>query len=127
MPDPEKLRQALRAYVDCLCRSDVDGILALYAGTASVEDPVGTAPVVGRDAVRDFYAANVAALRVEITGPIRVAGRECAMPMLAEIESPKGLLYMDVIDVMEFDDAGLITRMRAFWNPAELRTTRSPA
>ncbi len=29
-----------------------------------------------------------------------------------------------MIDVMSFDDAGKITGMRAFWNPAKMRPTR---
>ena len=28
---------------------------------------------------------------------------------------------VDIIDVMTFDDAGKITTMRAFWDPAEMR------
>ena len=31
------------------------------------------------------------------------------------------LLVVDIIDVMTFDDAGKITTMRAFWDPAEMR------
>jgi steroid delta-isomerase len=61
---------------------------------------------------------------VEITGPIRVAGRECAVPLLAELTRNDNKLYIDVIDAMTFDDDGKITGMRAFWNPAEMRPTR---
>ena len=127
MPDAEALRHTLRTYADCLSRSDVDGILALFGEAPRVEDPVGSKPVEGRDAVRAFYAGAIQNLRVEITGPIRVAGRECAMPMLASVETPDRTLYMDVIDVMEFDEDGRICSMRAFWNPAEMRPSPEPA
>ena len=32
-------------------------------------------------------------------------------------------LELDVIDVMTFDDAVLITEMRAYWDMADARTT----
>jgi steroid delta-isomerase len=61
---------------------------------------------------------------VEITGPIRVSGLECAVPMLAELTMNDSKSYIDVIDVMTFDEGGKITSMRAFWSPAEMRKTR---
>lgn len=124
MPSPEEIRAAMQRYLTFLCESDVEGIMELYAEGATVEDPVGRAPVVGADAVRAFYAAAVPALRVELTGPIRVAGCECAMPMLAELDLGDRKGYMDVIDVMRFDDDGKVVSMRAFWNPAEMRSAR---
>jgi steroid delta-isomerase len=123
VPDPDSIRSAMQRYVKLLCDGDVDGILDLYAEEATVEDPVGLPPRQGREAIRNLYGLAAGKLRVELTGPIRVAGRECAMPMLAEIDRREGgKLYVDVIDVMEFDDAGKVVRMRAFWNPAEGRT-----
>jgi hypothetical protein len=44
--------------------------------------------------------------------------------MLAELTMNDQKSYIDVIDVMGFDEAGKITSMRAYWNPAELRPTR---
>ena len=32
-------------------------------------------------------------------------------------------LEIDVIDVVSFDAAGKITRLRAFWNPDEIRSS----
>jgi steroid delta-isomerase len=52
------------------------------------------------------------------------AGNECAMPMLAELTMGEQKLYIDVIDVMKFNDDGKVASMRAFWNPAEMRPTR---
>ena len=46
------------------------------------------------------------------------------MPMLAEITMGATKRFIDVIDVMKFDDAGKITSMRAFWSPADLRDKR---
>ncbi len=124
MPDPVKIRSAMQSYVKYLCESDVDGIMSLYSDDASVEDPVGTDAHCGTQAVRAFYAAAIPKLRVELTGPIRVAGNECAMPMLAEVDLGDRTMYMDVIDVMKFDDDGKVVSMRAFWSAADTRSTR---
>jgi steroid delta-isomerase len=124
MPSPEEIRGAMERYVKLMCESDADGIVELYAAEATVEDPVGGTVIQGHEVIRGFYAATSPNLQVEITGPICVAGKECAMPMLAELTINDQKSYIDVIDVMTFDDEGKITSMRAFWNPAEMRTTR---
>ena len=121
MPDPDEIRAAMQIYVKLLCESDIDGIMDLYADDATVEDPVGKEPHRGSEAIRAFYSLASAKLRVELTGPIRVAGNECAMPMRAEIDLGDRKTYIDVIDVMKFDDEGKVVRMRAFWNGADAR------
>ena len=78
----------------------------------------------GREALRVFYAGTAPKLQVEITGPIRVSGVECAVPMLAELTMNDNKLYVDVVDCFVFDETGKITSMRAFWSPAEMRPTR---
>jgi steroid delta-isomerase len=124
MPSPEEFRALMERYAKLMCESDAEGIAELYAADATVEDPVGGRVIQGRDVIRDFYAAAVPTLRVEITGPICVAGKECATPILAELTVGDRKSYIDVIDVMAFDDDGKITSMRAFWNPADIRPTR---
>ena len=124
MPTPDEMRAVIEAYVRMMCDSDVDGILDLYAEDATAEDPVGGTIQRGKEALRNFYAGTAPSLQVEITGPIRVSGSEAAVPMLAELTMNDNKLYLDVIDVMAFDEAGKITSMRAFWNPAEMRPTR---
>ena len=124
MPSPEEIRAVMERYAELMCASDIDGIVALYAADATVEDPVGGNVIQGLEVIRGFYAATAPSLQVEITGPICAAGKECAMPMLAELTINDQKSYIDVIDVMGFDDEGKITSMRAFWNPADMRTTR---
>ena len=121
MPSPEDMRATVTRYVELLSQGDAQGIIELYAEDARVEDPVGGDPLVGRAAVLDFYTNMSGKLTAEITGPIRVAGRECAFPMLARAELGGNRMEMDVIDVMRFDDAGKVTSMRAFWSPGEMR------
>ena len=124
MPEPDKIRSAMQRYVTLLSDGDVDGIMSLYGDHPSVEDPVGSATRAGREALRAFYAAAAPKVRVELTGPIRVAGDEGAMPLLAELDLDARTGFADVIDVMKFDDRGRIISMRAFWNPADIRSSR---
>jgi steroid delta-isomerase len=46
------------------------------------------------------------------------------MPMLAELTMNDQKSYIDVIDVMSFDDDGKITSMKAYWSPMDMRATR---
>lgn len=124
MPTAAEIRRTIESYVKFMCDSNIDGIMELYADDATAEDPVGGEIQRGRDALRKFYSLAAPSLQVEITGPIRVSGLECAVPMLAELTMKDSKSYIDVIDVMAFDEAGKITSMRAFWNPAEMRKTR---
>ena len=124
MPSPDEIRAVMNRYVELMCASDADGIVELFADGATAEDPVGGTLIQGKDALRGFYAATSPNLQVELSGPICVAGNECAMPMLAELTMNDQKSYLDVIDVMSFDDAGKVTSMRAYWSPTEMRPTR---
>ena len=124
MPTPDEIRAAMQRYAKLMCDSDADGIIDLYADGCSVEDPVGGQPLSGKETIRGFYAATSPNLQVEITGPICVAGNHCAVPMVAELTMNDQKSYIDVIDVMTFDDGGKITSMKAYWSPMEMRPTR---
>jgi steroid delta-isomerase len=124
MPTPAEIRGAMERYIKYMCESDIDGIMSLFSDNPSVEDPVGGTYLEGVEAVRAFYAGSAPMLQVEITGSIRVAGVECAMPMLAELTLGGDKKYIDVIDVMKFDEAGKVVSMRAYWDPADMRAER---
>jgi steroid delta-isomerase len=124
MPTPEEIRATVHSYVDMMCKSDIDGILALYADDATAEDPVGGEIQQGKEALRNFYALTAPALHVELNGPVCVAGNQCAFLLLAELTMGDAKHYLDATDAFVFGDDGKITSMRAYWNPAELRPTR---
>ena len=124
MPSPDEIRSVMERYAKLMCDGDADGIAGLYSDDCFVEDPVGGNPIQGIEAVRGFYAATSPNLQVEVSGPICVAGNHCAMPMLAELTMNDQKSYLDVIDVMTFDDDGKITSMKAYWSPMEMRPTR---
>jgi len=124
MPTPDEIRATVHSYVDKMCKSDIDGILALYADDATAEDPVGGEVQQGVEALRNFYTLTAPALQVELNGPICVSGNECAFLLLAELTMGDAKSYLDATDIFSFGDDGKITSMRAYWNPAELRPER---
>ncbi|MCZ6463352.1 MAG: nuclear transport factor 2 family protein [Proteobacteria bacterium] len=121
MPDPNHIRQVYDRYPELLSKGDVDGILALYADDATIEDPIGSDLRRGRDAIRAFYEASAGSVTMKRTGPVRVAGREAATPLVV-LMGPEGQQQaLDIISTMSFDEHGKITAMRAFWSFDALR------
>jgi steroid delta-isomerase len=121
MSTPDSIRQTVERYVKLMTAGDADGIAALYADDATIEDPIGAPLQRGREAIRTWYRASAGKVRLELTGPIRVAGGEAAFPMLGTIGSPEDPSYLDIIDVMRFDTDGRVTSLRAFWSVDAIR------
>jgi steroid delta-isomerase len=118
----------IRATVDASCAAFTAGDQAAYVGLftpdAWIEDPVGTPRYEGAEAIGGFFAQSSGladSIELRLTGPVRVAAGECAFPMQARPMMGGATFCVDIIDVMTFDDAGKITTMRAFWDPAEMR------
>lgn len=104
----------LQAYVDAVSGDDVEQVVQLFAVDAVVEDPVGSDAHTGHEALRVFYQMAVDSVQhMELEGRVRARGKWGAAAMRAY---PKGVdLVIETLDVMEFNDDGLITRMTAFW------------
>lgn len=121
MPDPAAMTAAVHAYVAALNAGDLDAIVALYADDASVEDPVGSTPLVGTEAIRAFYARSTAiALQVTLDGEVRVAGNECAFPFSVSFVHEGRRTTIRPIDTFRFDEAVRIVQMRAFFGPGNI-------
>jgi steroid delta-isomerase len=121
MPTPAQIRDTVERYVTLMNAGDADGIVALYADDATLEDPIGAPAQHGRAAIRSWYKVSAGKVRLELTGPIRVAGGEAAFPLLGTIGTPASPAYLDIIDVMQFDGEGRIRGMRAFWSADAIR------
>jgi steroid delta-isomerase len=117
MADAEHIRQIYERYPEMVSKGDVEGIVALYADTATIEDPIGSELRRGTDAIRAFYEASAGSITMRRTGPARVAGLEAATPLVV-LMGPEGpdQKALDVISAMAFDVDGKITSMRAYWS-----------
>ncbi len=116
----EHMRDVLRRYVDLMTTGDCDGIVALYADDAVVEDPVGSVPRRGREAIFELYRSAAGQVRLELDGRVRVATNTAAAPMLGRATGMPGMV-IEIVDVMTFNDDGLITSMRAYWSADTIR------
>ncbi|HVN83229.1 MAG TPA: nuclear transport factor 2 family protein [Candidatus Binatia bacterium] len=112
----EHIRNVFQRYVELVTRGDFEAVALLYTEGATVEDPVGSEPKRGRDAIREFYRASAGMVDLQLEGRVRVAGREAAAAMIARPTTAKGMV-IETLDVMTFDDDGRITSMRAYWSP----------
>lgn len=122
MPTPQQIRDVMARYVALMSAGDADGIAALYRADATLEDPVGAPLVRGKPAMLDWYRKSAGKVKLEITGPVRACGLEAATPLLARAPAGPGkTTLIDIIDVMRFDEKGLIVSMRAFWSADAIR------
>lgn len=111
----------VKGYLRALESGDVEAIVSLYAEDATLEDPVGSTPVVGHDAIRAFYArAQDMFPRTQLMGPVRVAGRECAFVFAVTVVYQGRHITIHPIDTFRFDAQGRILEMRAYFGPGDI-------
>ena len=112
----DHIRNVFQRYVELVTRGDCGAVALLYAEDATVEDPLGSPLHRGRDAIREFYRTSAGMVHLELEGRVRVAGREAAAAMIARPTGADGMV-IEIVDVMTFNDQGLVTSMRAYWSP----------
>lgn len=112
----QRMVETVAAYVAAFDRQDPEAAVALYAPDAVIEDPVGSLPVSGLDAIRALYARAMGrGLRLKLDGPVRTAAGVAAFAFSIHWLDRGGSSRIDVIDTFRFDALGRITEMRAFW------------
>ncbi len=112
----EHIRAVLQRYCALMTSGESEAIVAMYTEDATVEDPVGSTPRSGKEEIRELYKNAAGRLRLELEGNVRVVGNIGAAAMLAYPAGMEGMV-VDTIDIMTFNDEGLITSMRAYWSP----------
>ncbi|MGB6243789.1 MULTISPECIES: nuclear transport factor 2 family protein [Gordonia] len=110
---------AVDAYLAAVAGGDAARVAALYADDATLEDPVGSPPRHGRAAIEEFYGGLSGEITTELL-VARIVGREAAFSFRVVTEVGGARYTVEPIDVMTFDDSGLITSMRAFWAPTDM-------
>ncbi len=110
---------AVHKYVEAFDKQDMNIIREIYAQDARVEDPVGTDVHEGIDAVCAFYEnALQSGAKLVLSGAPRCAGNTVAFPFYVEMPGTK----IEIIDVFEFDDAGKVKDMKAYWGPENMQS-----
>ncbi|GAD48473.1 putative delta(5)-3-ketosteroid isomerase [Caenibius tardaugens NBRC 16725] len=116
------MKAALQAYVDRANAGDADGLVALFAPDAVIEDPIGSPLKTGAD-IPAWFADTVAfGTRITPVAPLRGShANEALLVFDVEFTPPGGEpMRIRSADACTFNDAGLITRLRAFWGPGDI-------
>lgn len=118
MATPEQVRAAVDSYVAAYQQNDRAQLLEAFAPDGAMEDPVGTPPHVGRDAIGAFWdSAHQLAERLSFdVRDVVVCGSEAVMVFQIKAEMGDGGLLIDAVDVFEVDDDGKITQVKAFFD-----------
>lgn len=124
MPDLDA-RQFLRRYFAlALDEPDVTAFTELFALDGVLEDPVGTPPLHGREAIGRFLAAGRAFIertRYEFRD-VFCCGHEIAVRWSAIVTTRRGdNIAIDGIGIFSFDDQHKLRRVREFYDAGHLQ------
>lgn len=120
MASAEQIREVVNSYLQSVATGTADDVLALYADGAVVEDPVGSDPHRGKEAIRGFYAIIEPLEQEAELLTLRIAGNSAAFQFSLVTKAGDQKFTLAPIDVMEFDEDGKITSMKAFWGPDDM-------
>ena len=116
----ERIREVVEQYVALVGTGTADQIVALYAEDATVEDPIGSDVRTGHAAIREFYATLEGLEQETRLITARIGAGEVAFHFEIVTKAGGATYTLSPIDVMTFDDDGLVTTMRAFWSDADM-------
>lgn len=121
MPTEQEMKAALQQYIDGFNAKDAEAIISLFADDAILEDPVGSEPVQGKEAIAAFYRQGVMVVtEMKLSAPIRGShSNAAAMAFDFAMELEGHTVRTSTIDVMEFNEDGKIVNMRAYWGPSD--------
>ena len=121
MPSQEAIAHTVNRYLELVAKGTADDILALYAADATIEDPIGSAPRRGHDAIHEFYAGFQDAKKETELAALRVGASEAAFFWHLTLDAGDSRTRISPISTMAFDEDAKITSMRAFWSPSDVK------
>lgn len=111
------VERVVRAYLDSYANADIAGRVTLFAENVVAEEPVGHPPIVGRDALVAFWEGSRDG-GWTVTNTLKklvVNGNEAVVVFQSTLSVPdQGSATVDIYETLEFNDEGLIKRLRAF-------------
>lgn len=121
MTDPKAMEAAVHEYVAAFDAGAPERVAALFAEGATVEDPVGAPPHVGKAAILAFYAASMqTGAKLKLDGPVRICGPYAAFAFTVHLHWEGRDQRVEVIDTFRFDDDGKVIEMRAYFGPTNM-------
>jgi steroid delta-isomerase len=123
VPSVAEMRATVDKYLALVGSGTAAEITALYAEGATLEDPVGAEPLVGRDAVLAFYKVIEPIQRSTELLFFKAGGDTAVFQFRIVTTFGDTNIEITPADIMIFNEAGLITSMRAVWAQDEMITT----
>jgi len=122
---PDQVRHALEQYIKAWTIKDKQLLLSLFAEDGTLEDPVGTPPFRGHAGIGGFWDFALAGEGRQVTPrleEIRACGSQGILRFTMEVRIPdkRQGLNLSIIEHAEFDDAGKIRHLRAFWDESSV-------
>ena len=118
MDTPSNAAELVDRYLALHAATDLEGVLALFAKDAALEDPVGSQVREGSAEIRAFYRETHrrnGPLSLERVGPVLTCGSEVAVHVRARLENPDNSPTMDVIYTLRVDNSCRIASLRAYF------------
>jgi steroid delta-isomerase len=117
---PQQIRQTVERYLELVANGPATATTALFADSATVEDPVGSGVRSSKEEILDFYRQLDGLEQTTRLLALRIAGGEAAFHFEISTKAGDATITMSPMDVMTFDDDGRITSMRAFWSKHDM-------
>jgi steroid Delta-isomerase len=121
MASKEAIRSAVAAYFAATSAMDASAVADAFARDGVSNDPVGTPPHEGRDAIRQFMEGILTETERVTTTPdqIFIAGDSAAFKWTVQLTTKHGRsVTFDGIDVIQVNGDGKIQTLDAYWDPA---------
>jgi steroid delta-isomerase len=122
MPTTEQMRATVETYLKLVGSGTAVEIAALYTDDATLEDPVGADPHLGRDAIVAFYEVIEPIERSTELVSFKAAGNVAVFEFRIVTHFEQMTIHLNPVDIMEFAEDGRIERMRALWGPEDMIT-----
>ena len=122
-PGADHISAVFHRYAELFTAADAEGITQLYAADAIVRDPVTAPAVQGHAAIRAWYQGAFDAaghMDMKVEGEVRIAGRHGAATFVVMAGADSAPFQSNTLDVMVFNDDGLISSMDAYWGPTNI-------
>ena len=128
-PSPEHIRDVFTRYAHGLTAGDTAALVSLFAPDATLEDPIGTPPHRGHQAIARFFDQGFAATGGRIVfrpeGDVRINGPHAACAFVAICDRADPPFEVDTLDIARFDAEGRITSMVAIVGPSNFRQAKA--
>jgi steroid delta-isomerase len=117
----ETMAATVERYLELIGKGSADDIVALFADDATVEDPVGSEPRVGRQAIHAFFSTLEGLERQTELVSLRVCGHEAAFQFAITFSAGDGRMRLEPIDTVVFDSDGKIASLRSYFSPSDVK------